>query len=279
MSTHWSSSLESLFDRDDTEIPLFEAALIFASHLYQNLNTTEVMVELDRLRIGLKERVLGTKSFLDRLSALNEFLFVSNGFEPNRDDYFDPRNSCMNEVLSRRTGIPISLSILYIELGRFIDLNLSGVCFPGHFLVRCDEDDQLIFIDVFSKGQFLSWSDLQEALRKNRGGEVSPAIVSSLVAPSTNRAILTRFLQNLRAIYMERGDHEKSLVILNWIIEFGLVCAEDHLNRAKVCEGLGATGASIIDYERSLLLEPGQLNAEQVKLKIAELRKIVQQVN
>ena len=279
MPTHWSSSLKSLFDRDDAEIPLFEASLIFASHLYQNLNTTEVTVELDRLRIELKERVFGTKLFLDRLSALNEFLFVSNGFKPNRDDYFDPRNSCMNEVLSRRTGIPISLSILYIELGRFIDLNLSGVCFPGHFFVRCDEDDQLIFIDVFSKGQFLSWSDLQEALRKNRGGEVSPAIVSSLVAPSTNRAILTRFLQNLRAIYMERGDHEKSLVILNWIIEFGLVCAEDHLNRAKVCEGLGATGASIIDYERSLLMEPGQPNAEQVKLKISDLRKIVQHVN
>jgi len=107
MSTHWSSSLKSLFDRDDAEIPLFEVALIFASHLYQNLNTTEVTVDLDRLRIGLKERVFGTKSSLDRLSALNEFLFVSNGFEPNRDDYFDPRNSCMNAVLSRRTGIPI----------------------------------------------------------------------------------------------------------------------------------------------------------------------------
>ena len=78
---------------------------------------------------------------------------------------------------------------------------------------------------------------------------------------------------------MDRGDHEKSLLILNWIIEFGLVCAEDHLNRAKVCEGLGAIRASIIDYERSLLLDPGQPNADQIKLQISDLRKIVRRVN
>ena len=136
------------------------------------------------------------------VKALNEYLFEELGFTGNREKYEDPRNSCLNEVLERRTGIPLTLSIVYMEVARRAGLQVDGINFPGHFLVRCPQaltGHQLV-IDPFHSGALLSEHNCRLLLQKHVGSEVS--FSRSLLAPATRSQILVRMLLNLKRIYV-----------------------------------------------------------------------------
>ena len=136
------------------------------------------------------------------VKALNEYLFAELGFTGNREKYEDPRNSCLNEVLERRTGIPLTLSIVYMEVARRAGLQVDGINFPGHFLVRCPQahkGHQLV-IDPFHSGALLSEHNCRLLLQKHVGSEVS--FSRSLLAPATRSQILVRMLLNLKRIYV-----------------------------------------------------------------------------
>ena len=125
-----------LVAREDVRIDLAHACLMIAQDAYPKLDVERYLGEIERMAMRLRGRMPQTLGPEERIAALNEFLFDELGFSGNADDYYDPRNSYLNEVIDRRTGIPITLAVLYIEMGRKIGLPLEGVSFPGHFLVR-----------------------------------------------------------------------------------------------------------------------------------------------
>ena len=155
-------------------------------------------------RIAKHVAETGDSSPLGCIAAFNAYLFDDQRFVGNRDRYEDPRNSCLNEVLDRRTGIPITLSLVYMEVGRRAGLHVDGVNFPGHFLVRCPDmaarGDKGLIIDAFHGGALLSEHDCRLLLQKHVGAEV--AFSRSLLAPASRPQIIVRMLLNLKRIYV-----------------------------------------------------------------------------
>src|SRR5688572_29509537 len=145
---------------------LAQAALVIARIEYPRLEAGRYLTLLDRMGDAARRHIeqvgdrAGSQSTLDRIKAFNGYLFEDQGFVGNRDRYEDPRNSCINEVLDRRTGIPITLSLIYMEVGRRAGLHIDGVNFPGHFLVRCPEltgrGGSGLIVDPFHAGALLS---------------------------------------------------------------------------------------------------------------------------
>ena len=199
--------------RPDPEIELDHAALLLGEHEGEPVDVDRYRDVLDDLAFSAEHarRELHDRSFAGA-RAITRVLFVENGFRGNIDDYYDPRNSFLHEVLDRRTGIPISLSVVYMEVARRIGLRVTGVGFPGHFLVRAFDDDRAVVIDPFNSGAVLGKDDLQGLLTKVVGPDAK--LEPSLLAPIGKTQILTRMLVNLAGIYGKRGDLFRSLDVL-----------------------------------------------------------------
>ena len=189
---------------------LAQAALVIARIEYPRLDPEQYLAMLDAMGDSARRAVeraidaAGSSSTLCCIKAVNRHLFEDLRFVGNRDRYEDPRNSCLNEVLDRRTGIPITLSVVYMEIARRAGLQVEGVNFPGHFLVRCPEGRARpgggLIIDPFHGGALLSEHDCRVLLQRHVGSEV--AFSKSLLAPTTRPQIIVRMLLNLKRIYV-----------------------------------------------------------------------------
>ena len=189
---------------------LAQAALIIARIEYPRLEPSFYLAQLDRMGDAAQRRIerhtdeTGDASTLSCIKGLNAYLFDDEHFVGNRDQYEDPRNSYLNEVLDRRTGIPITLSLVYLEVAWRAGLPVHGVNFPGHFLVSVPADtggghDRLI-VDPFHAGALLSEHDCRLMLQKHVGSDV--AFSESLLSPATRQQIIVRMLLNLKRIYV-----------------------------------------------------------------------------
>jgi regulator of sirC expression with transglutaminase-like and TPR domain len=188
---------------------LAPAALAIARLEYPRLDPEPYLDQLDALGRAARRHIdreineIPASGSLNRVRAFNGFLFESHGFVGNRERYDDPGNSCLNEVLDRRTGIPITLSLVYMEVGRRAGLAVEGVNFPGHFLVRVSEEAierSKVIVDAFHGGAVLSEHDCRRLLQKHVGAEV--AFSKSLLAPATRTQIIVRMLLNLKRLYV-----------------------------------------------------------------------------
>ena len=190
-----------------TGASLAHAALLIARIEYPDLDPAPYLARLDAMgegaRVFIQTRMAetGERSPASQLASLNAYLFEQEGFVGNRDQYEDPRNSCLNEVLDRRTGIPITLSLVYMEVAQRAGLQVNGVNFPGHFLVKCpDGGPGGIILDPFHAGAVLSEHDCRRMLQKHVGAEI--AFDRELLAPATHAQIVVRMLLNLKRIYV-----------------------------------------------------------------------------
>ena len=191
--TDATARFAELVGRPDAEIALDEGAFLIAAHAYPDLDVDREQGRLDEL----------AASCPPTLEGVCERLFDVLGFTGNRRRYSDPRNSFLNEVLDRRLGIPISLAVLTMEVGRRVGLTLEGVGMPGHFLVR-HLGDPPVLVDAFSGGRILTEDDCAELFRSVHG--TTAPFDPSMLAPVGNRAILTRMLANLRQVYLATGN-------------------------------------------------------------------------
>jgi regulator of sirC expression with transglutaminase-like and TPR domain len=200
--------LSALVDASNTSgTALAPAALVIARVENPHLDPDPYIARLDAMGDAARRVIerhassTGDMSPQSGVKALNEYLFDELGFTGNREKYEDPRNSCLNEVLERRTGIPLTLSIVYMEVARRAGLHMDGVIFPGHFLVRCPQAHSAhLVIDPFHAGALLSEHNCRLLLQKHVGSEV--AFSRSLLAPATRDQILVRMLLNLKRIYV-----------------------------------------------------------------------------
>lgn len=257
----------------DEGIDLARAALLVAKKSYPQLDVGAYLDRIEALAARLRERMEPSGSELDRIDALNRFLFGEEGFRANSEHYYDPRNSFLNEVLERRLGIPITLSIVYIEVGRRVGLALQGVAFPGHFLVKCSVPAGTVVLDPYLGGVSLSLEDLQRRLRELRGGEVSRAIVSGMLVGAAKREIIARMLRNLKAIYLENRADVEALAVMDWILVVEPADRAQLRERGLLLLRLECFRAALTDLEACLALDPAAEDAEETRQHVIELRK------
>ncbi|MGH9665756.1 MAG: SirB1 family protein, partial [Bryobacteraceae bacterium] len=200
--------LAAFLSGETPDIDLDRAALHLAAIEFPGLDPEPSMTALETMAAELRTRLAAVSGGIERVPIANTFLFEHLGFHGNQTDYYDPRNSCLNEVLERRTGIPITLSLVYIELGRRVGLPVFGIGLPGHFIVQYDDGRSARFIDPFHGGRFLTHEDCQ-ALVRDRGLVDLPR-QPSLFARSTNRQILVRMLCNLRRVYIRQRSFRQA---------------------------------------------------------------------
>ena len=268
-----------LIDRPDEQIDLAEAALLIAKNANQKLDVGRYLARIDQLADALFARLPSPSSDAESILALNRFLFEEQGFGPNLEDYYDLRNSFLNEVLERRVGIPISLSVVYMEVGRRIGLELRGVSFPGHFLVKCKLSEGTVILDPYGRGISLNLHDLQQRLRGARGGEVSRAIVAGMLVSANKKEILGRMLHNLKAIYLERRDHDHALSVMEWLIALGPTDAAQVRERGLLYLQLECFRAALDDLQQYLTLAPGADDADEIRHRVLHLRQTAARLN
>ena len=194
------------------DIPLDHAALLIGAWEHPQRDVDAYFAMLDRIAREAAPDVARATGGIGRARAISDHLFDRLGFRGNTDDYYDPRNSFLTDVLDRRTGIPISLSVVYLEVARRVGILAQGVNFPGHFLVRVAIEDAWLFLDPFTGGRTLTSPDLEALLRKTTTPDA--VLEPSVIAAATKRQIVARMLVNLAGIYGRNGDLPRSLDVL-----------------------------------------------------------------
>jgi len=272
-----SDPFAELVSRQDERIELAKACLQIAQDAYPGLDVDGYVGELERFAKRLRARFAQDASPEDRIIALNEFLFDDLGFGGNTDNYYDPRNSYLNEVIDRRTGIPITLSVLYMEIGRRIGLPFEGVSFPGHFLVRLPLRGGTLVLDPFSGGVPQPEAELRERLkrvipREALGGvAVADLPLDQFLEPASNRQILARLLRNLKGVYREKDQPERLLAVLNRMIVVAPESAAELRDRGYVYQRLECWRPALQDLAEYLQREPEAPDQDDVRAKMVDL--------
>jgi regulator of sirC expression with transglutaminase-like and TPR domain len=264
----------------DERIDLAEASFILASAEYPDLNVAGYLSLIDDMGTKLRGRLRADMAPAERILALNRYLFDELGFAGNAAEYYDARNSFLNEVLDRRLGIPITLCVVYLEVGRRIGLPLHGVAFPGHFLVKCVVRDGAIVLDPYGKGASLSLDDLRARLRALRNGiEPDPDQIRMMLTAATNKEILARMLGNLKGIYLKRREFTKAVAAIDRIIALAPQAADEYRDRGRIYLELECFRTALADFRSYLLLKPDAEDAVIVRQKAAELQHLSARLN
>lgn len=254
-------------------VDLAEAALWLAADHRPGLDVAAGLARLDELAATAREPVLAAWSDAARVAALNECLFVREGFHGNGEDYDDPRNSLLDCVLERRTGLPITLALVYLEVGRRLGLPVEGVGFPSHFLVRWRGREDIV-IDPFH-GRVLSGRALAAMLRQALGQEV---VFSRMELEAvTPHAFLLRLLSNLKRHTALAGDFAATLRCCERLLQLEPDDPEQVRDRGLVYAQLDCVGAARDDLARFLALAPGHPSAASIQVRLQQLegRRVV----
>jgi regulator of sirC expression with transglutaminase-like and TPR domain len=256
------TALSVLLAGRDSGLELDEAALQLATIEYPDLEMKPYLHLLDSYAARIGARLGAGVSFVE---AANRYLFEELGFMGNEADYYNPANSCLNEVLTSRKGIPITLSVIYIEVARRLKKPVFGIGLPGHFLVEYNDGFSSTYVDVFHGGRLLEAPDCY----KLAGVAPDPA----LLARAGKSQIVARMINNLRGIYFSRGAHRKSVQILNLLLEAYPESAELYKQRGVAHLQLEQTRAAKADFERYLELAPAAPDREAVEKQLASLAR------
>jgi regulator of sirC expression with transglutaminase-like and TPR domain len=276
---HSIRQLGEALARDGAGFDLAEVALLVAREEYPDLDVAAYVSRLDGLAARLQERLQRTGGPAGAASALHTTLFEEEGFRGNVKEYYDPRNSFLNDVLDRRVGIPITLSTVYMEVGRRAGIDVDGVGLPGHFIVRVKGGPQDVLVDPFHGGALLSIADCQERLDRVHGGRVR--LEESMLLACGRREIVARMLRNLKAIYTRAEDHARTLRTLDLL----LVVVDDEASGAEirdrglVYEAMDCYALAASDLETYATRVPGSAEEPTLRKKIQELRRKAARVN
>ena len=256
---------------------LDRAALELARIEYPALEPEPFLALLDSHAAELGGRVPRRAAGSAFVEQANEYLFEELGFRGNSENYYDPRNSCLNDVLTTRRGIPITLSVVYIEIARRLGRRVRGVGLPGHFLVRYDEQEFTVFIDPFHGVVLRDAEACFRLARQVTGVEFDPS--PELLEPVTSRQVIARMMANLRAIYFRRRQHAKLLRLLDLLLEANPDSAEERKQRGMVHLQVRNMSAALADLERYLELAPEAADLAQIQKQVLEIRRYLARMN
>jgi regulator of sirC expression with transglutaminase-like and TPR domain len=258
---------------DESVFPLDRAALALGLEEYPGLDIDDYLQRLDTLAARVEVIAGQDRSSAAVLEALREVLFVQEGLVGNKDDYYDPRNSYLNEVLDRKIGIPISLSVIVMEVARRIDFVIQGIGFPGHFLLKRTEGDRETLMDAFNRGKIVNQTECQELLDQIYGGSVS--VQPSYLQPMDKKAIISRMLFNLKAIYYQREDYYKALSMIERILMLNPGMSTEIRDRGLLFMQTSLFAKALSDLEYYLANAPAAEDHSYIAAHIQTLRKII----
>jgi regulator of sirC expression with transglutaminase-like and TPR domain len=254
-------SLLDLLGRRPSRIELDRAALEIARIEYPDLDAGLAITQLDHHALAVAERARDLSDGRSFVQAANQYLFVEAGFRGNDEDYYNPENSCLNRVLETKRGIPITLSVIYMEIARRLSKQVSGVGLPGHFVIRYDDAEYSAVIDPYHGGALL------DAAQCCRLAQVE-SLDHGMLDPVDRRHIAMRMINNLRGIYFARHEPAKALQVLDLLIAAAPDSADEHKQRAvallqqhRMREALGA-------FKRYLELSPEAPDRERIDEQI-----------
>lgn len=262
---------------EDAELQLATGALLIAQSEYIELNIAEYLCRLDEMASVVRERIQDAILPEHHIAELNRYLFAESGFTGNTENYYALGNNFLNAVLDNKTGIPITLGVVYIEVGRRAGLPLVGVNFPGHFLVKYQREHLDILLDVFKDGHFMCEDLLQAKLKEMMGESVS--LAPSMLAEATDREILARILRNLVRTYTLLERYDKALTAaerITWLLpdasmDYRLLGYLHYKNHAY--------SESITAFEKYLQLAETPPDAAAIERDIQHLHKLLSRLN
>ena len=259
---------ESLVTGNGDRLDLAECALTAAAAMRPEADVTRGLDRLTELAAGASFRVARAESPLGQINALNAHLFDELGFAGNVDDYYDPRNSLMDEVIDRRLGIPITLSLVYVEVAKRVGAPMVGVGMPGHFLVR-HVDEESLYVDPYHRGVIVNEAECVEQFRRiNQGMHWDPAFL----APVSDRAFLARMLRNLGAIWTQRGELRLAERVLTLLVALQPGEGGHRRDRGMLRFRLGERDLALDDLELYIGPDVGAPDAWYVRRLIERIR-------
>jgi len=272
MSPSARERFAQLVSGPEEELDLAEAALLIAQEEHPEIDVAAYLRQLDALAAAVRARLPESPAPTEIIQELNAQLFREEGLSGNESEYYDPRNSFLNEVLDRKRGIPITLSVVYLEVGRRLGLPLVGVGFPGHFLVKYASADGDLVLDPFAGGISLSRAELEQRLRKMYG-EGNPFLsqISQLLTSTSKKEILVRMLRNLKGIYLQQSDFARALAVLDRILLVAPDLAMEIRDRGAVHQRLGHLQAAVQDFRRYVQMAPNAEDSEAIRAFIARM--------
>ena len=284
-------AFEALVSGGDASLDLSLAALLIACTEYPDLDIIHYLAQIDALALRVRTLLnlppaLASANSpqtpieehpLDVIAAMNEVLFQQEHFHGNTEDYYNPANSFLNDVLERRTGLPITLSLLYMEVGKRVGVRFDGIGLPFHFVVGCLLPDGRIYIDPYETGQIYSAQECRERVRRMLNGEGK--IYAQWFEPVSHRQLLVRMLNNLKHIYLTTEDYQRALPICDYIV---LLLPRSPLERRD----RGAIHFQLKHYTRALHdltayaeLAPHASDVDEIRQQIKTLRQIIAMMN
>jgi regulator of sirC expression with transglutaminase-like and TPR domain len=268
----------SLVQQDET-IPLFEAALSIAQDADPQLDLSATQMEVDTMAARLQRRLPSDASHVQKLRLLNHFFYRELGFAGNVNNFYDPENSYLHCVLSSRRGIPISLALLYMELGHQVGLEIKGISFPGHFLMKLSVQSGEIVLDPVS-GISLSREDLEERLEPYLAQNAERnAPLSAYLQEAEPREILVRMLRNLKSLYFERADWELALGVQQRLVILLPQDIAERRDRGMAFANLECPQAALRDIEDYLEQRPHAQDAPMLRQLLSTLRDAARRLN
>lgn len=256
--------------KPDAEIDLGAAALYIAQEAYPDLDCGAYLRRLDVMAKELTGRLPDNRYPLKVIRTINQYLFGELDFKGNFQDYYDPRNSFFNEVMDRRTGIPVTLSLVYLELAKRLDFPMAGVGLPGHFLVRPTLDEMNIFVDAFHQGDILFQEDCCDRIKQFYGKNAQ--LQPEHLAPIGPKPFLMRMLTNLKAIYLHQQDALKIIGILDRMLLLFPEAVSERRDRGLIHYRMGNFAPAQTDLQQ-------YLNARPEAHDTFEIQQVLSQIN
>jgi len=251
-----SLAWQEMLELPEIEWDLCHAALLIAARFDAHVDVRQALLTLDELALPLVGQCNTGADTIARLELLNDYFAVQLGFHGDTQDFYQPDNSFLHKVIERRSGIPLSLSLIYLRLARAIGLDAYGIGFPGHFLVGVANGSQQRVIDPFNAAQQLPRDELMARLRNHAATDVDERMLRKALRPITPRAILVRMLRNLKQIYMEKQDVENALACIEMILSLLPESPDELRDRGMIYQHIEYAQGAVADLKRYLELMP-----------------------
>jgi regulator of sirC expression with transglutaminase-like and TPR domain len=280
----------ALVSGTDASIDLALTALLIACAEYPQLKPAYYLEQLDALALRVSAR-LGLPApdsagpfqlpeempRLDVVAAMNEVLFQQEDFHGDKEDYYNPANSFLNDVLERHTGLPITLSLLYIEVGKRIGIQFDGIGLPFHFVVGCLLPQGRIYIDPYEAGRIYTARECRERVRRMLGGEGK--LYTQWFEPISSRKLLVRLLNNLKHVYLRADDFARALLICDYLVLLLPQSALERRERGAIHFQLKHYARALQDLSTYVELAPHAADVEETQRQIKTLRQIIAKMN
>jgi regulator of sirC expression with transglutaminase-like and TPR domain len=264
----------ALASLEDQKLPLLGTALLIARDEYPALDADIYDTLLHSHAGHLRAEIDALDAWPLKMQAINRHLFDEVGYAGNHDQYYDPRNSYLNEVFERRLGNPISLALVQMEVARRVGVPLDGVSFPGHFLVRLPVDDGVLVMDPFNGGRPLDVDELRERAKPHLGGDApDDEALGHILSPASHRGMLTRMLRNLHGVYVEQDDWERAVRCSDRILKLSSTNAEALRDRGLGYLKLGHMHGARQDLARYLQLNPDAPDRDSLRERLVDLSR------